>query len=314
MAQVARSEHSILANPQRPKFIMQHPVLSYYGLAFAISWGGIILVAGGPGGIPAVPEQVRGLMPLMLLALFAGPSVAGLLMTALVNGRTGLRELRSRLFHWRVGALWYVAALLPAPLLVSALLLGLSLINPAFLPGILTTDDKAFLLIAGLAGALIGGGFMEELGWTGFVIPRLQRQHSVLATGLIVGLLWGAWHVLVVYWGGGNLTGGHTLSTWLPGMLFFYFGALPAYRILLVWVYDHTESLLLAMLMHASLSASTLILQPLTTGVPFMIWNFALAALLWIAVAVTMVASRGQQSQAPRLLTGEPDLVALRAA
>ena len=68
-------------------FIKKHPVLTYYALVFAISWGGILLIVGGPGGIPGGSEQVETLMPLVLLALFAGPSVAGLLTIRLVAGR-----------------------------------------------------------------------------------------------------------------------------------------------------------------------------------------------------------------------------------
>ena len=76
-------------------FIKRHPVLTYYALVFAISWGGILLIVGGPGGIPGSREQVETLIPFVLLALFAGPSVAGLLMTGLSSGRAGLRDFSS---------------------------------------------------------------------------------------------------------------------------------------------------------------------------------------------------------------------------
>jgi hypothetical protein len=54
-------------------FIKSHPLLSYYALVFAISWGGILIVVGGPSGIPGTPEQVETLFPFALLAMFAGP-------------------------------------------------------------------------------------------------------------------------------------------------------------------------------------------------------------------------------------------------
>src|SRR5215217_7261854 len=168
-------------------FIKRHPVLSYYALVFAISWGGILLVIGlGPGGIPATKEQVGALMPFMLLALFAGPSVAGLVMTGLVYGREGFRNLLTRMTRWRVGARWYAVALLTAPLTVMATLLSLSLTSPEFLPSIFTSDDKVRLLLFGIGWGLVGGGLLEELGWTGFAVPTLLRQrHGVLATGLL---------------------------------------------------------------------------------------------------------------------------------
>jgi CAAX protease family protein len=276
--------------------INRHPVPAYYALVFAISWGGILILV-GPGGIPGTSQQVERLMPFVLVALFAGPSVAGVLMTALVSGRAGLRELRSRLLRWRVGARWYAAALLPGPLLVAAVLLALSLLSPAFIPGIVTTDDKVTLLLFGLAWGLVGGGVLEELGWTGFAIPRLRLRYGALATGLIVGLLWGAWHFLIAFWASGALAGAQSLTIFVAGFLVFYLVALPAYRVLMVWVYDRNGSLPVAMLMHASLSASTLILQPLATGVPYLVWNLVLASALWVVVAAVAAINCRQLSR-----------------
>jgi hypothetical protein len=75
------------------------------------------------------------------------------------------------------------------------------------------------------------------------------------------------------------------------------FAWMPAFRVLMVWVYDRTESLLVAMLMHASLTASTLILQPLTTGVNLLTYLLVFGAAVWVIVAVVAVANRGQLSR-----------------
>jgi membrane protease YdiL (CAAX protease family) len=278
--------------------IEKHPVLTYYALVFAMSWGGILLIVGGPGGIPGSSEQVEALMPLVLMALFAGPSVAGPLTILLVAGRAGLHDLLSRLLRWRVGARWYAGALLPAPLIVTTVLLALSLFSPEFTPGIVTNDSKIALLLFGIGWGLLGGGFLEELGWTGFAVPRLRLRHTALTTALIVGLLHGTWHFLIAVWAGGSFSGGQWAS-YLLGILFFYLGALPAYRVLMVWVYDRTASLLVAMLMHASLSASTLILQPPVTGAPFVTWNLALTATLWVVVAAVASGKGGAVSRHP---------------
>jgi membrane protease YdiL (CAAX protease family) len=95
---------------------------------------------------------------------------------------------------------------------MAATLFGLSLTSPVFLPGILTTSDKATLLLFSLAVGL-GAGIFEELGWTGFAIPRLSRRHGIVSTGLIVGVLWGAWHLLTnVFWASGASSGELSLS------------------------------------------------------------------------------------------------------
>ena len=280
------------------KAFKNHPVVTYYALVFAISWGGILLVVGGPGGIPGSSEQVETMMPLVLMALFAGPSVAGLLTTGLVFGRAGLRELLSRLLRWQVRARWYAAALLPAPFLVTTALLALSVFSPKFIPGIVTTDNKIALLLFGIGWGLLGGGLLEELGWTGFAVPRLRLRYTALTTALIVGLLHGTWHFLIAFWAGGSFSGGQW-TAYLLGILFFYLGTLPAYRVLMVWVYDRTGSLLVAMLMHASLSASTLILQPPLTGAPVLTWNLALTAILWVVVAAVALTNGGQVLRQP---------------
>jgi membrane protease YdiL (CAAX protease family) len=279
-------------------FIKTHPVLTYYALAFAISWCGMLILV-GPGGIPATPEQTEMLFPIALLAMLAGPSVAGILLTGLVQGRAGFRELLSRLFRWRVGARWYAVALLATPLLATATLFALLPISPVFLPGIFASDDKASVLLIGIAVGLVVG-FFEELGWTGFAIPRLRRRYDVLTTGLIVGLLWGAWHFILAFWTSGDSSGALTLPLFLPWVL-YNVGLLPVYRVLMVWVYDRTGSLLVAMLMHASLTGGlAMILMPLAiSGVPNLIWYLVLTAALWVVVAAVAVANGGKLSRQP---------------
>jgi len=281
-------------------FIKNHPVLTFYAVVFAISWGGILIVVGGPGAIPGTAEQVEPLSPLFLfvmLAWFAGPSLGSILLTGLLYGRAGFRDLLTSMTRWRVGARWYAVALLSAPLLYLAVSLALSLTSPEFLPSILTTSDKAALLLMGIGYGLIGGGFLEELGWTGFAVPKLRLRYGVLATGLIVGLLWGAYHFSVVFWAGGSSSGALSLAL-LSAQLFAW---MPAFRVLMVWVYDRTGgSLLVAMLMHASLSASMLILQNLAlAGAAALTYVLVLAAVLWVVVAAVAVANRGQLSRQP---------------
>jgi membrane protease YdiL (CAAX protease family) len=263
--------------------IKKYPVLTYYVLTFVISWGGILLVIGGLSGIPGTSEQFETLLPILLLAMLAGPSTAGILLTGLVHGRVGFREFISRLLKWRVGIRWYAVAFLTAPLLITVIPLTLSLFFPEFLPRLFAIDHKASLLLFGITVGL-GAGIFEELGWTGFAVSGLKVRYSVLTTGLIAGFLWGAWHLLVNFWSSGSPSGALSLELLLHSVI-FSLGILPAYRLLMVWVYDRTESLFMAILMHASLTASNIILVPLTvTGFTGPIWSLVLAAVLWIVV------------------------------
>jgi uncharacterized protein len=145
----------------------------------------------------------------------------------------------------------------------------------------------------------LGAGFFEELGWTGFAVPTLLRlRHGVLGTGLIVGVLWGAWHFLTTFWGSGTASGALSLAILVPGVL-FAIGILPAYRVLMVWVYDRTGSLLVAMLMHASLTASMLVLGPLATGAALATYILVFTAALWVVVGAIALAQGGHLSRQP---------------
>jgi CAAX protease family protein len=272
----------------------RHAVLTYYALVFVISWGGVLIVV-GPSAFPGTSEEVERLMPFVILAFAVGPALAGPLLTGFVDGRAGLRQFRSRLLKWRVAGCWYAVALLTAPLLMTAVLLGLSLFSREFVPGIFTSDDKATLLLVGIATAL-AAGFFEELGWTGFAVPRLRQHHGVLSTGLIAGVLWGAWHLLVYLWTSGTVSGALSLAGYLLDAFLF----LTLFRVLMVWVYDRTESLLVAMLMHASLTASARILiPPGTAGVPLLTFDLVWVAALCIVIAAVGLANCGPLSRRP---------------
>jgi membrane protease YdiL (CAAX protease family) len=283
-------------------FFKRHSVLTYYVLAFAISWGAMLFVIGGLSGIPATTAQMAGMMAPVVASLMAGPSVAGLLLTGLFDGGAGLRELISRLLMWRVEVRWYAVALLAAPLVTTVLLIALSITSPEFLPAIVNAADKVALLVLGIAVGLVGG-FCEELGWTGFAIPRLRLRYGVLATGLIVGILWGVWHFLVNFWSSGNSSGALSPDLLIPSLIFSV-AILPVYRVLMVWVYDHSSSLLVAMLMHAGLIFSTLfVLKPVATGSALSTYYVVLAAVLWVVVAAL---ARSRQLEARTKTRDQP--------
>lgn len=294
--------------PAQLGFLKRHPVLTYYVLTFVISWGGMLLViVAGRSSIPATVEEFRQLIPFAIPFVLLGPSVAGIAMTGIVDGRAGFRELASRMLTWRVGVGWYAVALLTAPLVFAAVLLSLSLTSPVYLPGILVSGDKPAFVLTGLAAALMVG-FFEELGWMGFAVPRLRLQYSVLTTGLIAGVLWGAWHVFGNdLWGGPTAGGGAPYSEKLPVSVFMTMtgltllvGQLPAFRVLMVWVYDRTGSLLIAMLMHASLDAATFILGPLAmSALTSFKYGIGVAVAMWLVVAAVTLANGGQLQRKP---------------
>ena len=149
-------------------------------------------------------------------------------------------------------------------------------------------------------------GVFEELGWTGFAIATVRQRYGVLATGLIVGIWWSAWHLLPNVWSSRAASGELAVSLFLAATAVGVFvGYLTAFRVLMVWVYDRTESLFVAMLMHVSITTSLLILNPLDiSGAQLLDYSFALAAAAWFLVAVVLTASNRPRQDHPGAKAG----------
>jgi len=202
----------------------QRLLLIFYVVTFGISWCGVA-IAVSYGGIPRDAAQMARMIPVLVLAMLAGPALASILFTRIAGGRMAYRDLLSALIRWRVPMGWYTAALLTAPLVLMTVPCALSLRFPNFLPRILTAHNKGQILLMGFIVGSIAA-FFEELGWTGFVIPKLRLTLGSFSTAFIVGVLSGAWHLPV------NILScvtqaGISVSS-LVGTLTFSLGLLPA--------------------------------------------------------------------------------------
>lgn len=257
-------------------WLRRWPLLGYFALAYGISWGGILVVLATTGFdlVQLRPMDTGFIFVLMLL----GPSTAGLAMTALLDGRPGLRSLRCNLVGWRVGGRWYAAALLTAPALLLAVLSTFSVVDAVFAPRF-----QWPLFAIGLVA-----GSVEEIGWTGFATPRLMARRSLFMAGFSLGVAWALWHAMVDFRQNANAMG----MAWLLEFAVFYVAALTAYRVLMTWVFAHTRSLLLAVLMHASYTGWLMVVFPETSVTQGLLWQIAFAALLWAMVAVVMAQTR----------------------
>jgi uncharacterized protein len=168
-----------------------------------------------------------------------------------------------------------VPLLVPVGLVVSVPLGG---VTPILSTSVLTV--LAMFAFSIFPGSALG----EELGWRGFALPHLQDGHSALSATLILGPLWGVWHLPL--W----LTG----STSNPLTLFPIFViSVVAMSVLLTWVYNGTEgSLLLVVLLHATANLPiTLLIAPL--GGRAMILPYACYTVLLIITSAIVVAVNG---------------------
>jgi membrane protease YdiL (CAAX protease family) len=263
--------------------IKRHPVTSYFFLVFLISWGGSVL--GGAafflqGEVPSLKDVIP-----MGLAMMIAPSFGGLFMTYLTDGRKGVRDLFARMTKWQVGGPWY-AVLLIFPGLILATLIPLSiLVTPALTPNFFA------------AGILMGlvAGFCEELGWMGFVYPKMREKNSFLRASISLGLLHALWHLAADFLGNYHAFGGNWLAYFLGFSVFVV-----ALRILIAWVYENTGSLLLAQLLHASSSGFLSILVPISDkGATWHIFYAVYAVVLWVVAAIVLVRYAGHLVNSP---------------
>ena len=272
--------------------INRHSVLIYFAIVFVISWGGGLLVL-GPEGFPPSGEEFENLGALFYIATLAGPCSAGILLTGIVDGRRGLRELLARLLRWRAGPRWYAVALLPALVMTPTALL-LSLVSPDFRPAILDSNDRAGIVMRALGPALLVGSF-EEIGWTGFAVPHLRSRHSILTTGLAVGVVWGAWH-FPLFWEGASFSATLPLALLLTRL----FSWLPPFRVLLVWVHDRTQSLPVVMLMHALVSFISIAFSHETLTDARLLTSLLVSAVtMWLLLAAVAAANHWRLSRQP---------------
>jgi membrane protease YdiL (CAAX protease family) len=183
----------------------------------------------------------------LLLFLGWGFVFASVIMTWLTLGKDGVIALLKRYLQWRVGWKWYLAAFLLEPLLVVLGVYGnaaLTGVAPDF-SGIMAYKifgEGAILWLFILPFFLIdfiANG--EEIGWRGYVLPRLQAKYSALASSLILGTIWGVWHLLKF------------LPHWSPVSFALFMLHTLAFAVTQTWLYNNTRgSLLLATIMHAS--------------------------------------------------------------
>jgi membrane protease YdiL (CAAX protease family) len=203
----------------------RHPLITYFLLAYALTWWVYPLLQFSPF--------------IGLLGLF-GPAAAAVIVAAMTDGRAGVKELLFRLVRWRVGLRWYAVAL-GLPALLAATALGLHL---AFRPSVSVQlgalsifDVVVFVLVAG-----------EELGWRGYALPALLQRRSPLHASIVLGVLWGIWH-LPTFVIPGTPQYGRPFAAFLV--------MTTAYSVLLSWAWLRSRgSILIATVFHGSINLS----------------------------------------------------------
>jgi membrane protease YdiL (CAAX protease family) len=252
-------------------FIRRRPLACYFALVYLLSGVALVVI-----GLPTLDGTAhRSVLPLVVFpVMVAGVGLTGIALTAATGGRASLRELRAR-FRRPVPRRWLAVLLIP-PAGILAVLGGLSLgVSSAFTPQ---------FFVFGIAAGVVAG-FCEEIGWTGFAYPRMRVRLGWLPAALLLGLLWGLWHLPVV----DSLGAASPHGSYWPEFFAAFIAILIAIRVLIAWTYEHTGSLRMAQLLHASSTGFLVILSaPQVTPAQEALWYGIYAAVLWVIV-ITVV-------------------------
>lgn len=285
--------------------LARHPLTFFFIFAYAGTWLvelPYVLSQAGVGLPPFINPLLAWKLP--VLSIFMGPFLAAFVMTGATEGREGVGRFLRRFVLWRVGLRWYLFALVGVPAigLLSVVVIpgvlgsfqGLGAVNPLSVLGI-------FVYVFFLGGAL-----GEEPGWRGFALPRLQALHGPLVGSLILGALWGLWHLPLFFTPWNTLTASNVAG---------YVLATICFAIMYTWVFNNTKgSVLMAVLLHASFNAAaTAILAPLFPapilndyGLLPLLGGFGALAVVLVAATRGRLGYRPEAEATPADATGGP--------
>ena len=243
------------------------------GLFFVITFVFTILLSG--------VQQLLGISPAQVSLPQFGPGIAALVMLRLFKKDQVKLTVTLRGIHLLK---YLVALVLPLVVPVILFLIYNQFVAPIRIPAI---SGTAFLMM--LVGIMLGA-FGEELGWRGYAQNLLTRERNGVVAFLVVGVLWGVWHI-------GNFQNGPIF------MLFFVFSTI-GYSAVMGWlVRGDNSNVLLPTLFHFSVNVGFFILQEAAADVRIA----ALNGVVWLGAAVLVALRSKKHSQSatkPQFVAG----------
>jgi len=211
---------------------------AFFALAFAWSWICWLLAPAVKAQFPLAAAVLSGLGGF-------GPGVAAVAVVGYGGGRAALRPWLGRCLQWRIGWQWFALAFfLPLALMVSAAVVHAALggtLGASPVAGHLPLAAANLVLIL-----LLGGPLGEEFGWRGYALPALQERHGWRVASLILGAVWGLWH-LPLFFTADTLQGRIPL---LPFLL-----STVALSVVFAWLYNRSRgSVLPALVLHTAVN------------------------------------------------------------
>lgn len=181
MATVRDGANSAAA--RREGLLARYPLVLFFVLSFILTWGYFWLIFAPLH----LPESLKG------LGGFA-PAISAFLVLVITSGKPGILRLLRSIVHWRVGISWYLLALLGIPFLNFLAFL----VIPGALSDLVAPNSRLLqVYLSEMAISLTIGiaPLWEEIGWRGFALPNIQRLYGPVVGTLVLGALWGLWHL-----------------------------------------------------------------------------------------------------------------------
>lgn len=270
-------------------FVRRNPLGSMYGLMFLLAWPILILEALGSHGLVPKPPALLG------FATGWAPAIAAVVVTAIIAGGAGVRDLFRRFLIWRVGLTWYLVAFSIMAIIILGGI-GLHLLFGGAMPLIPAAGASMFNIALAFVILLIAGTLIntEEIAWRGFALPRLQAQYSTLIASILLALPEAAFH-LPYFW--------NKDSGFYQNVGVFWFTAFTLAGVFIyVFVFNKTKgSLLIVTFLHASQNAWANLLSDNTLR-PF---QFTVA-LIWVIALALILITKGQMEYEPEKIISKP--------
>lgn len=225
------------------QWMRQYPIPSFFILTFLIAWS-IWL----PLGFLA-PKQIF----LSLLGAWA-PTISAVILIGLSEGKVGLQNFWKRIIHWRVGLRWYFVVLFGIAIIAYfAIFIGKVFGTPApeISAPIGVPQDQLLIALPliFLINIFFGGPLAEDIGWRGYILPKMYERTSALSASIQLGIIWAIWHLPYFIFPAWRNAVGNTPFVWFMLLT-------TAWSVLFAWIYINTESILMPVLFHAAINTT----------------------------------------------------------
>ncbi len=249
-------------------------------LTYILTWSVVIPIALTRHGYAAINIS-RSLQIISTLS----PGIVAIILTAIYFGKNGIKSLFKAIVKWRVKFKWYIIIII-----LGIALCGLSLLIFNWISGQSIKPDQPYNFVFYFILILPLSAFWEEIGWRGFLLPVLQEKYTAIKSSLIIGFVWGLWHLPIYL--AINPYGDKTIIFFI--MMFIGCFAL---SIIATYLYNSTKgSLLICILFHNAINTSAAYFYGNIKGEelrPLLIWIL----LLIVSAAIIFLKTKGSLNE-----------------